>query len=322
MSDTISKYKLSFAGALLMTAACIGYIAAPNTWIIVISRIVHGIGYSCCSVSISTWMSNMLPDEKVGSGMGLYGTMNALGMAVAPSIGVSVYQTFGYRAAFCFAMFFSAATAVVIQFIGDKGNPIQTIPVQESDRTKCLQIMDIHVLPISIIIMLFTIPYCATQSFLVSYISERELNVTVSLLFPLYAIVLLLLRLCMKDLFDRLPFKLFLTGSLISAFLGIVLLACMKNNFMMFFSALFMAGGYGIMCSVCQSTAILLAGKEKRGLANSTYFIGLDSGMTLGPIIGGFLYGNVNITLFYPVLLITIPLTIMVYLISHRMKWL
>lgn len=39
------------------------------------------------------------------------------------------------------------------------------------------------------------------------------------------------------------------------------------------YAALFMAGGYGIMCSVCQSTAILLAGPERRGLANSTYYI-------------------------------------------------
>ena len=62
-------------------------------------------------------------------------------------------------------------------------------------------------------------------------------------------------------------------------------LAWMKNNFIMFFGALFMAGGYGIMSSVCQSTAILLAGEGKRGLANSTYYVGLDLGMTLGPVI-------------------------------------
>lgn len=76
----------------------------------------------------------------------------------------------------------------------------------------------------------------------------------------------------------------------------------------MFFAAAFMAGGYGIMCSVSQSTAMLLADKEQRGLANSTYYIGLDLGMTLGPAIGGMLYGHVPIALFYPVLLITLPL--------------
>lgn len=92
----------------------------------------------------------------------------------------------------------------------------------------------------------------------------------------------------------------------------------MDNNVLMFFAAIFMAGGYGIMCSVCQSTAILLAGKEKRGLANSTYYIGLDLGMSLGPIIGGMLYGSVDIKAFYPLLAITVPLVLVVFWINHQ----
>ena len=40
-----------------------------------------------------------------------------------------------------------------------------------------------------------------------------------------------------------------------------------------------------------------MRGKEKRGLANSTYYIGLDLGMTLGPLIGGALYGGLDIGL-------------------------
>ena len=78
--------------------------------------------------------------------------------------------------------------------------------------------------------------------------------------------------------------------------------------------------GYGIMSSVCQSTAILLAGKNKRGLANSTYYIGLDLGMTLGPVIGGVLYGNFGISLFYPMLMFTIPLAVVVYYVGKNMS--
>ena len=71
-------------------------------------------------------------------------------------------------------------------------------------------------------------------------------------------------------------------------------------------------GGSGIMCSVCQSHAMLLADKNNRGLANSTYYVGLDIGMVLGPIIGGILYGNVDIAKFYPILAITVPMVIVV----------
>ena len=314
LADKISKYKVSFIGAALMTVASIGYIAAFDPVVVVLSRIVNGVGYACCSVCMSTWMSNLLPENKIGSGMGIYGTMNALGMAVAPAIGVSLYQKLGYRPAFVVAALFSAAIAVIIQFVQNKGEP----SAASAGVHKKLELIDVKVIPIAVIIMLFSIPYCATQSFLVTYIDARNLPVTVSLFFPLYAAILLLLRLTMRNLFDKKPFSFFIVLSSVSAFLSISVLAVMRHNFSMFFAAVFMAGGYGIMCSVCQSTAILLAGKEKRGLANSTYYIGLDLGMALGPIIGGLLYEHLNIRLFYPVLALTVPLALAAYWLNRR----
>ena len=314
LADRLSKYKVSFIGAVFMTAACVGYIFAPDEAFLVVSRIINGFGFACCSVCMSTWMSNMLPVEKVGSGMGVYGTMNALGMALAPAIGVSVYQKFGYRTAFVIALVFSVAIMIVIQFIGDKGEPEETL----TEEKKHFELIDVRVIPISFIIMLFAIPYCATQSFLVTYAEVRELTVTVSMFFPFYAAVLIILRLTLRNLFDKLPFGVFLGAGCGCELIAVLLLAVMQNNLMMFLAAAFLAGGYGIMSSVCQSTAILLAGKEKRGLANSTYYIGLDLGMTLGPMIGGALYGGLDIRLFYPVLMVTMPLALVVYFAAMR----
>lgn len=346
LADRMSKYRLSLIGAVLMTAACGGYIAAPNALIVVVSRIINGAGFACCSVCMATWVSNMLPRNKIGSGMGFYGMMNALAMAVAPAIGVSAFQRFGYRISFCIALVFSIAVMIVIQFVGDKGEPEKAADMkaglkeqeQESDaglimenaeglirksgkqlrKGNGIQLVDVRVLPIALIIMLFAIPYCATQSFLVTYASVREINVTVSFFFPSYAVMLLLLRLVLKNYFDKLPFKVFLAGSSACMLLAILCLTVMNSNIVMFTGAFFLAGGYGIMSSVCQSTAMLLAGKENRGLANSTYYIGLDLGMALGPMIGGALYGGLDIRWFYPVLMLTVPLAVLVYLAAGK----
>lgn len=328
LADWISKYKLSFIGAVFMTAACVGYIFAPNEVVVIIARIINGFGFACCSVCMATWMSNMLPKEKIGSGMGVYGTMNALAMAVAPAIGVSAYQAFGYRVSFVIALVFSLAIIVVIQFTGDKGEPeTENADAGENGsdagdavgrQRRKLELIDVKVIPIALIIMLFAIPYCATQSFLVTYAEVRGLHVSVSLFFPAYAAVLIVLRLSLRNLFDKLPFRIFLLSSALSELLAILLLTIMKNNAVMLLASCFLAGGYGIMSSVCQSTAILLAGREKRGLANSTYYIGLDLGMTLGPMIGGALYGWLDIGWFYPVLMVTMPLAGVVYIVAGR----
>ena len=339
LADRMSKYRVSMIGALLMATACAGYIMAPNAAVVVVSRIINGVGFACCSVCMATWMSNMLPKEKIGSGMGVYGTMNALAMAAAPAIGVSAYQTFGYRVSFVIAFIFSLAIIVVIRFTGDKGEPENTGEERndteradaeraEAENTgresadekqkRRLELIDVKVIPIALIIMLFAIPYCATQSFLVTYAEVRGLNISVSLFFPAYAVVLIVLRLSLRNLFDKLPFHVFLLVSALSELLAILFLTVMKNNAVMLLASCFLAGGYGVMSSVCQSTAILLAGKEKRGLANSTYYIGLDLGMTLGPLIGGALYGGLDIGWFYPVLMVTMPLAGVVYIAAGR----
>ena len=249
--------------------------------------------------------------------MGFYGTMNALAMAVAPAIGVSAYQTFGYRASFVIALVFSVAIIAVIQFIGDKGEP-EKEPVSTDEEQKRIELIDVKVIPIALIIMLFAIPYCATQSFLVTYTETRGLHIFVSLFFPAYAVVLIVLRLSLRNLFDKLPFQVFLLAGIISELMAILLLTLMNNNVIMILASCFLAGGYGVMSSVCQSTAILLAGKGKRGLANSTYYIGLDLGMTLGPFIGGILYGGLDIKWFYPVLMMTMPLAGAVYCFNRK----
>ncbi len=265
--DRISKYKLSSFGIFCVLLSCIGYFFAQSPALIVAARIINGLGFACCSTCLSTWMSDLLPPNKIGSGMGIFGTMDEA-------------------------------------------------PAQPAKRS--LQFFDKNVFPIAFIMMMFGIPYCATQSFLVSYAEARHLSVSISLFFPAYAAALLILRLSLKNYFDTKPFGMFFAASIVSTSLALYFLATMQTNAGLLAAAVFMAGGNGIMFSVCQSTAMLLAPKNKRGLANSTFYIGIDVGMSLGPIIAGFFYQHFAITLFYPLFFFIIPLAIIAFLVYRH----
>ena len=251
--------------------------------------------------------------------MGLYGTMNALSIALSPSIGVFAYQHFGYRAVFLISTGVALGAIILIQFVKDKGEPALRPQLSAGVKPKKrFQFVDKKVIPIALVIALFTIPYYATQAFLVRYTETLELNVTVSLFFPVYAVVLLTLRLSLAKYFDKLPYGTFVMASCGSALGAMICLTFMNGNILLLGAAAGMAGGYGLMCSVCQSTALLLAGPEKRGLANGTYYLGMDAGLAAGPIIGGFLYGNVPGNLFYPCLMVTVPMIVIVYITLCR----
>ena len=172
LADKVSKYRLSTVGALVMGVSCVGYVLSIDSAMLVASRLLNGMGYALCSVCIATWMSNMLPRGRVGSGMGMYGAMNALAMEVSPFLGVVMYQTVGYRAAFCFAAGSVLVSMLIMQAVRDRGVPA---PVRRKER---MHVVDVHVLPFTLIILLFTVPYCATQSFIVTYADAMGLRVT------------------------------------------------------------------------------------------------------------------------------------------------
>lgn len=321
LSDIMRKRRIATIGSIVLAVSTSLYAVATDPVQIAVLRLVSGAGYAFCSVCMSTWFASLLPPEHVGSGMGMFGMMNALGMAVGPAIALAITDAFGYRPALLFGGVMAAMTMVLVQFVSNPGEP----PARTAERPSVrpahkLAILDTRVVPAAAIIALFTIPYMATQSFLVTFVAQRGLDLSVSLFFPVYAIVLLVLRFALKRQFDSVKFGPFLFAASASAVASLVLLTLMRGNLAMFAAAACMAGGYGIMCSVCQSTAVRLVGPEHAGMANSTYYMGLDIGMSAGPVIGGMLFGSVDLNLFYPILAVTAPAALAIYACSKRLR--
>ena len=314
--DAVTKYKVAFIGGALLLVATLGYALAVAPWMVAIFRVINGVGFALSSICLATWFSSLLPRERIGAGMSYYGMMNALGMAVAPALGIWIYHQVSYRAAFLCGTLFSATIVILIQFVINKGHPYRRETTQPVHHR--LRIVQPRVVPLAIILMLLSIPYFATQSYIVEYVAVRHLSVSAGSFFIIYAIILLVVRLAFKDYFDRVPFKWFLLIGVGCNLVGMLGLTYLVNNWVMVLAAAGLAGGYGVMYSVCQATALLLAPLEEQGLANSTFYIGMDTGMVLGPIIGGALFDVLPVAWFYPVLLITLPLTAIVYIVFHR----
>lgn len=317
LSDNHSKYILASLGGIGLLIASIGYTLTTSVTLLIIFRIVNGVGYVFCTVCMATWMASLLPKNKIGAGMGFYGLMNAIGMALAPSLGIYLYQNFGYSKAFIASAMSSILMIVLVQLVGDRGEPVKLKRPSQQASTK-LRIVQPKVFPIAMMLMLFAIPYFATQAYIVTYVADLHLQVSVGMFFPIYAIILIILRLSLKDLFDTVAFGKFLYIGLLSTIIGLLALVHMTNNFMMFIAALGIAGGYGLMFSICQATSLLVVPIEERGLANSTFYVGMDLGMSLGPIIGGLLKSLFPLHAFYLIMIVTLPLIWVIYFFNRK----
>jgi MFS family permease len=315
LTDRFSKYQLSFIGGALSFLGVLGYVITPNSGLLLLFRLINGAGYVLCTVCMTTWLSYLVPFSHVGEAMSFYGIMNALAMAFAPAVSINLYRTIGYRDAIIISALSALMMVVTIQFVGNRAKPTTTARTAQNHHFKIIQRDSV---PVACLVALFAIPYFATQADIVTYTEQRHLPIAVGAYFLIYAAVLLLIRLFLRNQFDTVRFGPWLITSTVATAFYLVMLTIMRTNWEMALAAAGMAFGYGIIYSVCQSTAMMLAPQEERGLASSTFFLGLDVGMSLGPIVGGIIDSTMPVKYFYPVMLVIIPLILVIFFANRQ----
>lgn len=331
LSDLVSKRLLVAVGTALYIIAGIMYCLAHSTGMLIAARIVNGLGFACGTVCLATWVSLLLPIRHMGAGMGLYGIVNALAIAVGPALGIRMQAAVGYRPTFVMSLVLNVCAFLVVLLVRNGGSPARRAESPDGHgrisvaghlrhRLRLSNLVEPRAIPLALVFMMFAIPYFANQSFLVDYIAARHLqHVSSDLFFVFYAAALLIMRLTMKDLFDTKGFRFWLSICSLTMLAMLGFLTFLSNDWYLFGAGVAMAGSYGLMSSVTQAQAVVIAGRERSGLANSTYYMGIDLGMSLGPVLAGVFYGRLPIVWFYPVFMLTMPVAWIIYLCFHRM---
>lgn len=312
LTDRFSKYSLSFIGGVLILIGVAGYCFSPSGNWLLIFRLINGTGFVLATVCMTTWLAFLVPRSHVGEAMGFYGLMNALAMALAPALAINLYKIIGYKSALWLAVLAALLMIVSIQFVGNHAKPKIT-----NNKNKKIKIIQKDAIPVALLTTFFAIPYFITQADIVVYVERQHFSIAVGY-FVIYAIALLLIRIGLKKYFDLIFFGFWFWLSLVAMILFLIIATFMVNNWLMGLAAIMLSIGYGVIYSVNQSTALMLAPIEEQGLASSTFYLGLDIGMAAGPMIGGVTAQNLAPDYFYPVLLVIVPIILIIYFIYRK----
>lgn len=357
LSDHISKYRLSVIGSVLIFIGVVGYCISPTSQLLLLFRLVNGVGFVLATVCMTTWLSLVVPRKHVGEAMGMYGLMNALAMAVAPAVGIALYNVIGYRETFVLGAVAALLVFFLVQCVQNKGEAVlvakRTAQHEDADdkgadtsaregtnagagadgagavanqkaRTSWMQafrgvrVFQKNAFPITLLMLCFSMPYFATQADLVEYLQHIESPVSAGLFFIFYAIILLVIRLFFKKYFDRVRYGVWFWLCFVATSAFLISMMFVHTLAAMIFSAGLLSVGYGIIYSVNQATAMMLAPMKEQGLASSTFYFGIDLGMVIAPVLGGCLFAYVPIQAFYPCLLAFLPVALIVYFVYRK----
>lgn len=275
-------------GALFYLITTIAYLYIPAIPILYLVRFLNGFGYGALSTATNTIVTAYIPRARHGEGINYYGLSTSLAAAIGPFLGMVLLNAtnFHFIVAFSIALVFIITIACYLF-------PVKNVTLTQAhrdmlNRTSFDSFIEKKALFIAAMAFLMGLSYSSVLAFLSSYVKVIHLVQVSSLFFVVYALVITFTRPLSGKIFDAYGDKFVMYPSYLFLSLGLILLSITTNSWLLLVSGGVIGLGYGTFMSNGQAVCLKTVKDEHRiSIALSTYFIGLDLGLGVGPYLLG-----------------------------------
>ena len=283
--DILDKRNMCILSTIMICISFFGYAFAQNIPVMLFFRVLHGMSFGVSSTAAMALVSEHIPKERLGEGLGYFGLGQIISRICGPYIGIVVKDRFGYQNLF---LLISVLTilAVIILFVG-KDKRIENNNIKKRKMTVRLeQLIVKDCIVYALVSGLFSLVNGITGSFLVLLGEERGIA-NIALFFSVNAIVLFILRFTVGRIIDKSSLSPIVIISLLLTGVSMLIIGRSTGLSMILLASVLVALGQGTGQLSLQSACIKKVDAAKIGVATSTYYIGADIGQGLGPILGG-----------------------------------
>lgn len=267
-------------GLLLLGAAPLGYVFVPVLSMSIAFRMLHGIGLSFSNSTTATVASDVICRPRFAEGMGYFGMATALASAIAPALGLSLMEGFGFGTLYAVAAGIAGLGLVLFAFV-------RTRKVNVSKKKLNLRtIINRDSLPTTATMLVFMLTFGALENFVAIFAAENSLP-SGSIYFIVMSVMLLVVRVTLGKLVDQRGEAIFVYTCNAAMLVAFLLLAFVPNTATYILSAALAGYAFGGLEPSLQSMAVHTSTDETRGSANSTFLCGYDIGYGLGGGLAG-----------------------------------
>ena len=262
-----------------------GYLAASTLLLFTIVRTLHGGPFGGLTVANSTAAIDVLPSSRRTEGIGYYGLSNNLAMAVAPTIGIWIYQlTDSFEFLFWLALIVACGGWIVDATV--------VFPEKEIVRNKSKLSFDRFFLVRGWLLGLNMVAFGFSFGVLSNYLAiygKEVMGITggTGTYFMLCSIGLMASRIQGGKALREGKLTQNAGEGMVISLIGYTLFILVPGWIGYYGSALLIGLGNGHMWPAFQNMTINVARSNQRGTANSTILISWDIGMGLGILLGG-----------------------------------
>lgn len=298
-------------GLLLLGAAPLGYVFVPVLSMSIAFRMLHGVGLSFSNSTTATVASDVICRPRFAEGMGYFGMATALASAIAPALGLTLMESYGFGVLYAVAAAIAGLGFVLFVFVRTRK---VEVPKKKLDlRT----IINRDSLPATVTMLVFMLTFGALENFVAIFAAQNSLP-SGSIYFVVMSVMLLLVRITLGKLVDQRGEAFFVytcNAAMLAAFL---LLAFVPNTATYILSAALAGYAFGGLEPSLQSMAVHTSTDETRGSANSTFLCGYDIGYGLGGGLAGSLITAMGYSNMWAIVSLACVASVLVYVVWAR----
>ncbi len=288
--DSFARKPLYLLAYGVFTLVFASYLLAGLLVIFIVLRMIHGFAFGMVSVAGNTIVIDVMPSSRRGEGLGYYGMANNFAMSIGPMLGLFMHDHFSFETIFLCSFASCVLGMLCASSVRTKRRPHVVRKPISLDR-----FILFRGLPGGISLMLLSIPYGITSTYIAMYSKELGLTISSGVFFTLLAIGIASSRVFSGKLVDKgYTTQLIAWSKLMAAMVFIVLglcrymTMCIDVSYLFLGCALFMGVSFGTMFPAYNAFFVNLAPSSERGTAISTYLTSWDVGIGLGLLVGGY----------------------------------
>jgi len=287
LSDRLNNVKLLKLSNIFMGIGLLGFALTTNVTLIFFFRILNGIGFALGGTSQIVLATKYIPKTKMGEGIGYLGLGMVISSAVAPGIGLIIAENLGMRATFLFSASLTVVAFLVLNFFHE---PKKT-PSKVKKKIGFSDIIAIKALPFTLVAGSYSFINGIIATYLVLYADALGIK-GISIYFTVCAIVLFAIRPLSGKLMDKKGIRVTVLPGLILTASSMFIIGRSTTLLMILVTGVIRSIGQGAAQPSLQAGCINRVGRDKSGVATSTYYLGGDVFQGTGPMIGGAIIGS------------------------------
>lgn len=307
--DKFGRRQIFILGLLVLFFTAFAYSLANSVFMIVLIRLLHGLGWGIAGTATSTVAAEIIPRERFGEGMGYFSMANSVSMAIAPAAGLYIAHRYGFQVVFgasAVLVICGLLLAFAIRYRSYTPNPVAKQPLYEKSAFGP-----------ALMIFFTSMTFGGISSFLPLYALSRGIP-NIGIFFTVYAAAIFISRPLSGRIVDKYSYDVTIIPGLILIAVASFMIGEAKELSAFLFAAVVYGLGFGTTQMTLQTMVVKNVRQSRLGAANATFFSGVDSGMGVGAIVLGSLAQLYGYSIMYLISSGVVILALIIYIFFLR----